>query len=178
MRIVHSETFEPMPAGEQGMLLVKSPSQMNRYHNAPEKTTQALRDGFYITGDLAAIDEDGFLFIKDRLARFSKIGGEMVPHLRIEEAASEVMRDGACFVTGVPDERRGERLVMLYTSASAIPAEVIRQLNEAGLPPLWIPKRDNFYLVDAIPMLGTGKVDLGKARALAIEKSKEAVAIT
>lgn len=172
VRIMDPETFEPLPAGEQGMLLVKSPSRMKDYHHDPQKTAEVLRDGFYITGDLASIDEDGFLFIKDRVSRFSKIGGEMVPHLRIEEAASAILKNASCFVTGVPDERRGERLVMLYTSDSVTPAELIHQLNEAGLPPLWIPKRENFYRVDAIPILGTGKVDLGKARALAIEKSK------
>jgi acyl-[acyl-carrier-protein]-phospholipid O-acyltransferase/long-chain-fatty-acid--[acyl-carrier-protein] ligase len=178
VRIVHPETFEPMPAGEQGMLLVKSPSRMKGYYRAPEKTTEVLHDGFYVTGDLASVDEDGFLFIKDRLARFSKIGGEMVPHLKIEEAASVVLQDAACFVTGVPDERRGERLVMLHTSAGVRPAQLVRQLQDAGLPPLWIPKPDQIYSVEAIPMLGTGKVDLAKARALALEKSSEAVPIS
>lgn len=172
MRIVHPETFEPLPAGEQGMLLVKSPSRMKGYYDNPQKTADVLYDDFYITGDLASMDEDGFLFIRDRLARFSKIGGEMVPHLRIEEAACAALRDdGGCFITGIADERRGERLVMLYTSGNVTPAEIIQHLNEAGLPQLWIPKRDNIHQVDAIPMLGTGKVDLGKARALAIEKS-------
>ncbi len=171
LRIVHPETFEPLPGGEQGMLLVKSPSRMRGYYGSPQKTADVLHDGFYITGDLASMDEDGFLFIKDRLARFSKIGGEMVPHLRIEEAACAALKDGACFVTGIADERRGERLVMLYTSENISPAEIIQQLNEAGLPQLWIPKRDNIHRIEAIPMLGTGKVDLGRARMLAMEKA-------
>ncbi len=171
IRIVHPEARQPLAPGEQGMLLVKSPSQMKGYHNAPEKTAQAMHDGFYITGDLAYVDEDGFLFITDRLARFSKIGGEMVPHLKIEEAVSGILGDAHAFVTGIADERRGERLLMLYTSPEITPAQLIERLNAAGLPQLWIPKRENFYLVDTIPVLGTGKVDLAKARALATESA-------
>lgn len=170
-RIVDSETFEPKPAGEQGMLLVKSPSLMKGYYAAPEKTAHVLRNGFYVTGDLAYVDEDGFLFITDRLARFSKIGGEMVPHVKIEEAASKLVAHAPVFVTGIPDEKRGERLVMLYTSPEVTPAEIFEHLQNAGLPPLWIPKRDSIFAVDAIPVLGTGKVDLVKARAFATEKS-------
>jgi len=160
------------------MLFVKSPSRMKGYFRDPHKTRQVVRDDYYVTGDLACIDEDGFLHIKDRLSRFSKIAGEMVPHLKIEEAASEVLEHALCFVTGVPDERRGERLIMLHTSNDVTAAQIIEKLNEAELPALWIPKRDQIFLVDEIPMLGTGKLDLGKARALAIAKSSEAPAAT
>ncbi len=135
------------------------------------KRREVLRDGYYITGDLGYLDQDGFLYITDRQARFSKIGGEMVPHLKIEDAASDLFGDSSSFVTGIADERRGERLVMLYTVPGITPAQIVEHLNAAGLPPLWIPKRENFYLVDAIPTLGTGKVDLAKARALATEKA-------
>ncbi len=171
VRIVDPDTGERMPPEEQGMLLVKSPSRMPGYYCAPDKTANALRDGFYVTGDLAYVDEDGFLYITDRLARFSKVGGEMVPHLKIEDAVSDLLGGSPSFVTGVADERRGERLIMLYTSPEITPAQLVEHLNAADLPQLWIPKRENFYLVDAIPILGTGKVDLAKARALAIEKA-------
>ncbi len=152
------------------MLLVKSPSRMIGYHHAPDKTQQVLRDGYYITGDLAYLDDDGFLYITDRLARFSKIAGEMVPHLKIEDALSGLFDNAPSFVTGVDDERRGERLALLYTSPEITPAQIVDHLNSAGLPPLWIPKRENLYLVEAIPTLGTGKLDLVKARALVLEK--------
>jgi len=102
----------------------------------------------------------------DRLARFSKIAGEMVPHGKIEEALSAVIGRGSCAVTGVPDERRGERLAVIYTS-DTMPAEMIRHLESCGLPALWIPKRDQFFRVDAIPLLGTGKVDLAAVRKIA-----------
>jgi acyl-[acyl-carrier-protein]-phospholipid O-acyltransferase/long-chain-fatty-acid--[acyl-carrier-protein] ligase len=169
IRIVDPETFAPVPHGEQGLLLVNSPSRMARYFGDPGKTNQVLRDGFYITGDLGYVDEDGFVFITDRLSRFSKIGGEMVPHLKIEEAANEILAASNCFVTGAPDERRGERLVLLYTEPDITSAQIIERLNGV-LPPLWVPKRENVYLVDTIPVLGTGKLDLAKARALAMAK--------
>jgi acyl-[acyl-carrier-protein]-phospholipid O-acyltransferase / long-chain-fatty-acid--[acyl-carrier-protein] ligase len=171
VRIADPDSLRPRTSGEEGMLLVKTPSRMSGYHGAPERTAEVLRDGFYITGDLAYVDEDGFLYITDRLARFSKIGGEMVPHLKVEDAAGDLLGDSLSFVTGLADERRGERLVMLYTSPEVTPAQLIEHLNAAGLPQLWIPKRENFYLVDSIPILGSGKVDLAKARALAIDKA-------
>ena len=114
VRIAHPETLQPLPIGEEGMILINGPSRMPGYFDSPELTAQAIRDGFYITGDLGYLDADGYLYLTDRLARFSKIGGEMVPHLRIEEAVSELTPS---FVTGVPDDRRGERLVLLFTNA-------------------------------------------------------------
>ena len=170
VRIVDPETFQPLRAGEQGMVLVNGASRMVGYHNAPEKTRQVLRDGYYVTGDLGYLDEDGFLYITDRLARFSKIGGEMVPHLKIEDALGEILQNTPSFVTGVPDERRGERLGVLYTLPDITPAQLVQHLNDCELPALWIPKRENFYLVDAIPILGSGKLDLAKARALVLER--------
>ena len=94
----------------------------------------------------------------------------MVPHLKIEDALGEVLQNTPCFVTGVPDERRGERLGVLYTLPEITPAQLVQHLNELGFPALWIPKRENFYLVGAIPVLGSGKLDLAKARALVMER--------
>jgi acyl-[acyl-carrier-protein]-phospholipid O-acyltransferase/long-chain-fatty-acid--[acyl-carrier-protein] ligase len=166
VRIVDPETMEPRAPGEEGLLLVKGPSQLTGYWNDPGKTAEAIRDGYYITGDIARIDEDGFLFITGRVSRFSKIAGEMVPHLRVEEA---IGLDSACVVIGVPDAQRGERLAVLYTNSDAEPATLVERLKSAGLPSLWIPKRENFYRVESIPTLGTGKTDLRAVRTLAID---------
>lgn len=164
IRIVDPDNFAPLPPRQQGMVLVKGPSRMPGYYRDPQKTAEVMHDGYYVTGDLGYVDEDGFLYISDRVARFSKIAGEMVPHLRIEEAIADLT---ASFVTGVPDERRGERLVMMYTNPGIESSELLTRLNNTGLPPLWIPKRENIYLVTAIPALASGKVDLKKARELA-----------
>ena len=172
-RVVDPETLAPLAAGETGLLLVKGPSRMSGYIGEPERTASALVDGFYSTGDLARFDADGFLYIVDRLARFSKIAGEMVSHSRIEEAVREIIGDHPCVVTGVPDDQRGERLVVLYTKQDLEPSELWRQLCATRLPRLWIPKREDMHVVDAIPTLGTGKLDLQAVKRRAQEFSKQ-----
>jgi acyl-[acyl-carrier-protein]-phospholipid O-acyltransferase/long-chain-fatty-acid--[acyl-carrier-protein] ligase len=162
-RIVDPVTFQPLPANTEGLLLVKGANRMSGYLNQAKRTAEVLRDGWYITGDIAVIDDEGFLRITDRLSRFSKIGGEMVPHLRIEEAFGEI----PCVVTGVPDEQRGERLVALYAHAAITPAEVWQRLADSALPKLWIPKRENIYQVEGLPQLGTGKLDLRAVKSMA-----------
>ena len=100
------------------------------------------------------------MHITDRLSRFSKIAGEMVPHLKVEEAILDILGDAPCVVTGVPDDLRGERLVVLYVHPTLTPADLYRQISETGMPRLWIPKRENLYPVESLPQLGTGKLDL------------------
>ena len=140
------------------------------YLGDPELTQQALRDGWYITGDIASLDEDGFITITDRISRFSKIGGEMVPHVRIEEVINEVLGCAASVVTAVPDAQRGEKLVAFYTQNGISREELWDKLNKSQLPKLWVPKRENLYLIDSIPVLGSGKADLKKVKAMALER--------
>jgi acyl-[acyl-carrier-protein]-phospholipid O-acyltransferase/long-chain-fatty-acid--[acyl-carrier-protein] ligase len=172
LRIVDPETLQPVAAGQTGLLLANGPSRMIGYAGDPERTAQSLIDGYYSTGDLACVDSDGFLHIVDRLARFSKIAGEMVPHLKIEEAVHEISGDRPCVVIGIPDEQRGERLALLYTQSEIPPTELWQRLSSTNLPRLWLPKRENIYLVDTVPTLGTGKLDLRGAKAKALELSK------
>jgi acyl-[acyl-carrier-protein]-phospholipid O-acyltransferase/long-chain-fatty-acid--[acyl-carrier-protein] ligase len=171
-RIVNPDTFQPLPAGETGLLLVKGPSCMLGYLNEPQRTAESFRDGFYVTGDIGRLDADGFLHIVDRLSRFSKIAGEMVPHLKVEEALSSLLGQGRCVVTGIRDERRGERLAVLYASGQFIPSQMIEHLEALGLPALWIPKKNHFHCVEKIPVLGTGKVDLVSVRAIAMKSDR------
>ena len=174
VRIVDAETMEPVAEGRTGLLLVNGPGRMLGYLGDEVRTAQAIHAGYYVTGDLAYQDADGYLYIVDRLARFSKIAGEMVPHLKVEDALRDVVGDGRCVVTGVPDERRGERLAVVYASENVTAAQMIRHLEASGLPALWIPKRDYFCRVAAIPVLGTGKVDLKAVRAIAMEQALQA----
>ena len=88
VRIADPDSMQPAPTGQPGLLLVRGPNVMQGYLARPEKTAEVLNDGWYVTGDIAAIDQDGFLQITDRLSRFSKIGGEMVPHIRVEEKSA------------------------------------------------------------------------------------------
>ena len=108
VKVVDPATFEPLAPNREGLLLVKGSNRMLGYLDQPERTAEVVHDGWYVTGDIAAIDDEGFLRITDRLSRFSKIGGEMVPHLKVEEAILGIVGDHACAVTGVPDEQRGE----------------------------------------------------------------------
>ncbi len=151
-----------LPPGESGMLLVRGPNVMLGYLHQPAKTADVLRDGWYCTGDVAMLDEDGFLQITGRLNRFSKIGGEMVPHLKIEEKLQELagVAEVAFVVVGVPDEKKGERLVVLHRLAPAALTALLEPFAACDLPNLWKPKADAFYPVDSFPMLGTGKLDL------------------
>ena len=109
VRIVDAETRQPVPLGQPGLLLVRGPNVMQGYLGRPEKTAEVLRDGWYVTGDIAALDEDGFLQITDRLSRFSKIGGEMVPHIRVEEKLHELAGDDGANVRRGRRARRKER---------------------------------------------------------------------
>lgn len=162
-RIVDPVTLEPLPPDTEGLLLVKGANRMAGYLNQPDRTAAALRDDWYLTGDIGVLDREGFLRITDRLSRFSKVAGEMVPHLRVEEALEDV----PSAVTGIPDEQRGERLVLLFADPDLSPADVWQRLADSALPRLWIPKRENIYRVDALPQLGTGKLDLRAVRLAA-----------
>jgi len=172
-KVVDLETGRDLGTDESGMLLIKGPNVMKGYLGQPEKTAEVIRDGWYVTGDVAAIDAEGFIRITGRLSRFSKIGGEMVPHIRIEEALGQVLADDEqteVAVTAVPDVKKGERLVVLYTGPEKPPDEICRALSDIGLPPLWIPSRDSFFQIDEIPKTGTGKHDLKSIKEIASQK--------
>ena len=112
VRVVDAEnpwSGNPLPLGQAGLLLVRGPNVMRGYLGKPEKTAEVLRDGWYCTGDVAALDEDGFLQITDRLNRFSKIGGEMVPHIKIEEKLHELAGGHGTDVCGRRPAGRKER---------------------------------------------------------------------
>jgi acyl-[acyl-carrier-protein]-phospholipid O-acyltransferase / long-chain-fatty-acid--[acyl-carrier-protein] ligase len=171
VKIVDPETQEKLGVNQPGLLLVRGPNVMQGYLNQPEKTAAVLRDGWYNTGDIAMLDEDGFLRVTDRLSRFSKIGGEMVPHIKIEEKLQELAHaaEQVFVVTAVPDERKGERLIVLHTLADEALEPVLEQFAKSDLPALWRPRPDQFVHVEKLPYLGTGKLDLRKARELALE---------
>ncbi|MCX7424121.1 MAG: AMP-binding protein [Planctomycetia bacterium] len=178
VKVVDLDTGEDLGVNRSGMLLVTGPNVMKGYLDEPELTAEVMRDVWYVTGDVARIDEDGFTFITGRISRFAKIGGEMVPHLHVEEAIAKVLaadeEELHFVVTSVPDARKGERLVVLHTGLSRTPEEICRALSDAGNPPLWIPSQDSFCQVDEIPVLGTGKLALREVQELAREKFRDA----
>lgn len=152
------------------MLLVAGPGVMLGYLDDPEKTREAIREGgWYVTGDIARLDQDGFITITDRLTRFSKIAGEMVPHLQVEEALHNVLGslEPKLVVTSVADEQKGERLVVLHTELEVGVDELLKRLRDSGLPKLWVPRRENFFRIPALPLLGSGKLDLKQVKEAA-----------
>lgn len=162
VRIVDPETMEARPSNQPGLLLVKGPNVMKGYLGRPDKTAEVIKDGWYVTGDIATLEADGFLIITDRLTRFSKIGGEMVPHIKIEERLHEFSsRTEQVFaVAAVPDEKKGERIVVLHTLPEKELDQAVEKFQQCDLPALWKPKSNQFFYVEALPYLGTGKIDL------------------
>ena len=172
IKIVDSETFIEVPTGKEGLILVKGQNVMQGYLDREDLTQEVMHDGFYITGDIGAIDENGFIKITDRLRRISKIGGEMVPHGRIEEALHEAAEteEQVFAVTAIPDEKKGERLAVLYTLEQTRLGEILKNLSEKGLSNLYIPRVDHFIQVERLPFLGSGKIDLQMIRLIALEQ--------
>ena len=163
------ETDRKLSLHETGMLWLRGPNIFEGYLHDPERTAEVLRHGWFKTGDIGRFDEDGFLYIEGRLSRFSKIGGEMVPHEALEQKITSALGlDGQSerliAITGVTDEAKGEAIVLL--AAMDVDASQLRvKLNEAGVPNLWIPRK--ICRVEAIPVLASGKLDLARCKHLA-----------
>jgi len=178
-KTVDPDTWEDLPIGTAGMLLIKGPNVMQGYMNDDDKTHEVIRAGWYVTGDIAIVDQQGFIKITGRQSRFSKIGGEMVPHINIEEAIQEYVEDEddealSVAVTSVVDPRKGERLIVIHSPfghspPGHTPQKICDYLKSLGLPNLWIPNPDSFLQVEEIPVLGTGKLDLKELAELAKE---------
>lgn len=152
------------------MLLVTGPNVMLGYLGELEKTRQVVtHDGWYITGDIARLDDDGFITITGRLSRFSKIGGEMVPHEGVEEALGRALGsvERRLVVTSVPDEQKGEKLVVLHLQLEMCVDELLKRVQRSALPKLWLPKKENFFQIQALPVLGIGKLDLRQMKEIA-----------
>ena len=176
VKVLDLDTGEELAANQSGMLWVSGPNVMKGYFNRQDLTDDVIQDGWYKTGDVAMVDDDGFIHITGRVSRFSKIGGEMIPHVKIEDTLNEILKDQVeddgtykLVVTAVPDTKKGERLIVLHVELP-LNAEVLRKgLQDAGLPPIYIPSMDSFYKIEEIPLLGTGKMDLKGMQNLAKE---------
>ena len=172
-RIVDPDTGRELAVTETGVVLFRGANVFSGYLNDEDKTREAFRDGWFVTGDLGRFDEDGFLFIEGRLSRFSKIGGEMVPHLSVEQRLVEAFgwdqtEKPTLAITSIPDAARGEALVLLTTENVTVD-EVRTRLVDTGMPNLWQPRI--VRRVENIPMLGSGKLDLKACRELAVRET-------
>src|SRR5947207_2155136 len=167
------ETDRKLSLYDTGMLWLRGVNIFEGYLHDPKQTAEVLCHGWLKTGDIGRFDEDGFLYIEGRLSRFSKIGGEMVPHETIESKLVELLglsgRDERPIaIMGVQDEAKDEALVLL-SAVDIDLAELRNKLHEAGVPNLWVPKR--VQRVDSIPVLASGKLDLKKCQDHATENA-------
>jgi acyl-[acyl-carrier-protein]-phospholipid O-acyltransferase/long-chain-fatty-acid--[acyl-carrier-protein] ligase len=172
VEISETEKDGKLSLHQTGKLWLRGVNIFEGYLHDPERTADVLQDGWLKTGDIGRFDEDGFLYIEGRLSRFSKIGGEMVPHEAIEHNIVDLLDlsgkdERMVAIVGVQDEAKGEALVLLTAVDVDLP-QLRKRLHEAGISNLWIPKRVQH--VDSIPVLASGKLDLKKCKELAVEK--------
>jgi len=170
VKVCDPDTGSELPQGESGLLWIKGPNVMQGYLGQPEKTAEVLQDGWYCTGDIANLGRDGFITLTDRLSRFSKIGGEMVPHIGVEEELHRLLEadEAKLVVAGIPDERKGERLVVLHLPGLDLDA-LKAKLDTSALPNLWKPSSKAWAEIEQLPILGSGKLDLKKVKQLAVD---------
>ena len=166
-RIVDPETWEDLPVGEAGMVLIGGAQVMQGYLNNPEKTEAAIREEsgirWYVSGDKGKLDKDGFLTIIDRYSRFAKVGGEMVSLSKIEKDIEDALavEELEICATAQADEKKGERIILLTN----LPLELKTlkdQLLSTGFNPLALPSE--VIEVEDIPKLGSGKVDFSACK--------------
>ncbi len=168
-KILHPATLTEMPFGQQGLLAMQGANIFAGYLDNKPATDAALQNGWLITGDLARLDPDGFLYIDGRVSRFSKIGGEMVPHATVEAALNTELKlaDSDIPLIAISsrlDEGKGESLVLLAATDITL-SQAKDALRRAGISNLWQPK--HIVKIDKIPLLPSGKLDLKKISELA-----------
>jgi len=156
VRITDIDTGKDLPVGEQGNILVKGDLVMKGYLDDLEETALKIKDGWYETGDMGLLDEDGFLWHKGRLKRFAKIGGEMVSLVRIEsELVKHMTEDHECCVVEVPDARKGAKIIVAMTTDCN--EKELNQKLAKDLPAISMPKR--YFVFDELPKMRSGKID-------------------
>jgi acyl-[acyl-carrier-protein]-phospholipid O-acyltransferase / long-chain-fatty-acid--[acyl-carrier-protein] ligase len=170
-KIVDPDSLDPIPTGEDGLILIGGPQIMKGYLKMPEKTAQVIEliDGYrwYRTGDKGHLDEDGFLTIVDRYSRFAKIGGEMISLTTVEEEILNACNDKDLEIaaTCLPDQRKGEKIVLLATN-NLDKNQLKKLLTDAKVNPLYCPAQ--VLMVEEIPKLGSGKTDFGATKKIAL----------
>lgn len=172
IRMTDPTTDDHLTINQQGMIWLKGANIFQGYLGNPEKSAEVLVDGWFKTGDVGRVDDEGFLHIEGRISRFSKIGGEMVPHETIESAINKALgldaeSERRIAIVGLPDPQKGEVIVLLSSiQNTTIDCTDLRyKLLEQGIPSLWCPK--TIIPVPEIPVLASGKLDIKRCETLA-----------
>jgi acyl-[acyl-carrier-protein]-phospholipid O-acyltransferase/long-chain-fatty-acid--[acyl-carrier-protein] ligase len=172
--VVDPTTNAILPRGRanEGRIFVNGPQIMKGYFNKPKETANCLQNGWYFTGDIGAVDEDGFVYLTDRESRFAKVGPEMVPLIRVEAELRTLagVDELSIAVCAIPDAAKGEKLVVLYTDDKVNPSELTKALTASGMHALWIPKVNDFHKVAGpFAQTASGKLDLKAIKKIAVE---------
>jgi acyl-[acyl-carrier-protein]-phospholipid O-acyltransferase / long-chain-fatty-acid--[acyl-carrier-protein] ligase len=164
--------LDPVPGIEEGgRLSVRGPNVMLGYLRAENPgVLEQLADGWHDTGDIVTIDAQGFIAIKGRAKRFAKIAGEMVSLSLVEAIAAALWPQATSVAVSIPDQRKGERIVLLTTERDAERSAMQRQAKAQGAPELAVPA--TIMVVDKVPLLGSGKTDYVTAKTLAEESAR------
>lgn len=156
IKILDRETDEELPTGKEGKIFVKGDLVMKGYLGDVEETSFHIHGGWYDTGDMGVVDEDGFLWHRGRLKRFVKVGGEMVSLVKVEEILSKHLPDGVtCCVVDVPNPKKGADVVAAVATGEFDKRKILKKLAKE-LPAIAVPKE--FYIIEDIPLMGSGKV--------------------
>jgi acyl-[acyl-carrier-protein]-phospholipid O-acyltransferase / long-chain-fatty-acid--[acyl-carrier-protein] ligase len=158
------EPAEGIP--DAGRLFLKGPNVMLGYIR-PEHPGKIVpvEDGWHDTGDVVSIDEEGFIAIKGRMKRFANVGGEIISLAVVENCATALWPEYGHAAVALPDERKGEQIVLVTTKREAKRADLLGWAQSHGIAEIAVPRR--IVYADAIPTLGTGKPDYGKVETLA-----------
>ena len=167
VKTIHPETHQDLGRSQSGVLCFQGNNIFTEYIMDKQTTQSAFKDGWFVSGDVGRLDEDGFLFIEGRLSRFSKIGGEMIPHETIEECAVKILEWESneatnLVVVGKPHATKGEELILITTQS--IDFDNLRSKLSKQLGNLFVPKKHQ--IVNEIPVLATGKLDLHTIKSL------------
>ncbi|MBP8960264.1 MAG: AMP-binding protein [Bacteroidales bacterium] len=170
VKIINIDTGEECKPGEVGKIMVKGDSVMKGYYGDPELTAKVLKDGWYDTGDMGFLDEDGFLWHAGRFRRFTKVGGEMVSLVKVENILEKYIPEGvSCCVVEISDEKKGSYIVAAV-SEQVNKTEILRKMMY-DLPSIALPRQ--FIVINNLPVMGTGKIDFTTVTKLVQEKMNQ-----
>lgn len=171
VRILDIQTDKILGPNQEGKILVKGDLVMEGYLHDLEETSLRIRNGWYDTGDIGMMDEDGFMYHRGRLKRFVKVGGEMVSLVKVEDILSQLLpEDVICCVVDVPNPTKGADVVAAVANGDFDMHKVMKQLKKE-LPSIAIPKQ--FYVIDDIPMMASGKVNFREVEKICRDKSSK-----
>ncbi len=171
VKIQDLKTGETLPPNKQGKIMVKGDLVMKGYYGDVEKTSLHIKNGWYDTGDMGLLDEDGYLWHKGRLRRFVKVGGEMVSLVKVEAELEKLLpQEAVCCVVDVPNPTKGADIVAAVTTKEIDKRKILKKLRKK-LPKIAMPKL--FHVIEDIPMMGTGKVNFREVETICREREEK-----